>query len=132
MGARCTFVFKQKEDLGVALYSHWGEDSMYRDLALALQHAAVRKGDESYYIRMAISHLLQHSILDETGFGLYACNPNDLDFMDHPILIDLTNNTISHDGVDHKDIDSFINYNLPSGLHTVGASSIAEVGVTSR
>ena len=36
MGARCTFVFKQSEDLAVALYSHWGEDSMYEDLAQAL------------------------------------------------------------------------------------------------
>ena len=123
MGARCTFVFKQSEDLAVALYSHWGEDSMYTDLAQALQHAAVRKGDNEYYVRMAISYLMQDSILEETGFGIYACNPNDLGFADHPILIDLTNNTISHDDVNHKDIDSFITYNLPSSvLSTVGAS----------
>ena len=120
MGARCTFIFKQSEDLAVALYSHWGEDSMYEDLAKALQHAAVRSGDREYYVRMAISHLLKDSILDETGYGLYACNPNTaLDYMDHPILIDLTNNTISHDDVNHKDIDSFINYNLPSSVHAV-------------
>ena len=131
MGARCTFVFKQKEDLAVALYSHWGEDSMYEDLARALQHAAPRKGDTEYYTRMAVSHLLKDSIMDETGFGLYACNPNNQQWMDHPILIDLTNNTISHDNVNHKDIDSFIEYNLPSDVHVVGASS-AEVGVTSR
>ena len=130
MGARCTFVFKQKEDLGVALYSHWGEDSMHVDLALALQHATVRKGDTEYYTRMAISHLLKDSILDETGFGLYACNPDNQEWMDHPILIDLTNNTISDETGSH-DIDSFINYYLPSGVHAVGASS-AEVGVTSR
>lgn len=109
MGARCTFVFKQSEDLGVALYSHWGEYEMHKDLALALQHAAPRSGDIEYYIRMAVSHLLQHNILDETGFGLYACNPNSLDFMDHPILIDLTNNTVSDDTGSH-DINSFINY----------------------
>ena len=131
MGARCTFVFKQKEDLGVALYSHWGEDSMYADLAQALQHSAPRKGDTEYYTRMAISYLMQDSILDETGFGIYACNPNDLGFMDHPILIDLTNSTISDDTGSHS-IDSFINYHSPSGVHTVGASAIAEVGVTSR
>ena len=132
MGARCTFVFKQSEDLGVALYSHWGEDGMYKDLAMALQHAAPRKGDNEYYVRMAISYLMQDSILEETGFGIYACNPNHMEWMDHPILIDLTDNTISHDGVDHKDIDSFISYNLPSSaLSTVGASS-AGVGVTSR
>jgi hypothetical protein len=119
MGARCTFVFKQSEDLAVALYSHWGEDSMYEDLAKALQHAAPRKGDNEYYVRMVISYLMQDSILDETGFGIYACNPNDLGFMDHPILIDLTNSTISHDSVNHKDIDSFINYNLPSDALSV-------------
>jgi hypothetical protein len=123
MGARCTFVFKQKEDLAVALYSHWGEYDMYTDLAQALEHAAVRKGDTEYYTRMAISYLLKDSIMDETGFGIYACDPNDLGFMDHPILIDLTDNTISHDGVDHKSIGSFIEYNLPSSvLSTVGAS----------
>ena len=122
MGARCTFVFKQKEDLAVALYSHWGEDSMHMDLALALQHATVRKGDTEYYTRMAVSHLLKDSILDETGFGLYACNPSNQQWMDHPILIDLTNNTISDETGSH-DIDSFINYHLPSSvLSTVGAS----------
>ena len=122
MGARCTFVFKQSEDLAVALYSHWGEDSMHSDLANALQHAMVRKSDTEYYTRMAVSYLLQDSILDETGFGLYACNPNDLGFADHPILIDLTNNTITDETGSH-DIDSFVNYHSPSGiLSTVGAS----------
>ena len=122
MGARCTFVFKQSEDLAVALYSHWGEDSMHSDLANALQHAVVRKSDTEYYTRMAVSYLLQDSILDETGFGLYACNPNDLGFADHPILIDIPNNTITDETGSH-DIDSFVNYHSPSGiLSTVGAS----------
>ena len=131
MGARCTFVFKQSEDLAVALYSHWGEDSMHSDLAQALQHAALRFGDTEYYTRMAVSYLLKDSILDETGFGLYACNPNDLGFADHPILIDLTNNTITDETGTHE-INSFVNYHSPSTvLSSVGAAS-AEVGVTSR
>jgi hypothetical protein len=109
MGARCTFVFKQSEGLGVALYSHWGEDSMYQDLAAALKHAAPRKGDESYYIRMAVSHLIQDSVMDETGYGLYACNPDDLGFMDHPVLIDLVNDTVQDDTGIHSTKD-FINY----------------------
>jgi hypothetical protein len=132
MGARCTFIFKQSEDLAVALYSHWGEDSMHSDLAEALQHAALRFGDTEYYTRMAVSYLLKDSILDETGFGLYACNPNDLGFADHPILIDLTDNTITDETGSH-DINSFVNYHSPSTvLSSVGASSTAEVGVTSR
>jgi hypothetical protein len=109
MGARCTFVFKQSKDQAVALYSHWGEYTMYEDLAAALQHAAPRTGDESYYIRMAVSYLLQDSILDETGYGLYACNPNDLGFMDHPVLIDLINKTVTDDTGTH-DIEEFIKY----------------------
>jgi hypothetical protein len=109
MGARCTFVFKQEENLAVALYSHWGEDSMYQDLAAALQHAAPRVGDTSYYTRMAVSYLLQHSIMDETGYGLYACNPNDLGFMDHPVLVDLTNNTVTDDTGTHS-IPEFVIY----------------------
>ncbi len=131
MGARCTFVFKQSEDLAVALYSHWGEDSMHSDLAQALQHAAVRNGDTHYYTRMAISYLLKDSILDETGFGLYACNPNDLGFADHPILIDLTNNTITDETGSH-DINSFVNYYSPSSVLSAVVASSAEVGVTSR
>lgn len=113
MGARCTFVFKQSEDQAVALYSHWGEDSMYEDLAAALQHAKPRLGDESYYIRNAISYLIKDSILDETGFGIYACNPNDLGFMDHPIIIDLINRTVNDDTGTHS-IDDFITYHAMS------------------
>lgn len=122
MGMRCNFVFKQSEDQAVALYSHWGEGSMHEDLAQALQHAAVRTGDTDYYTRMAVSYLLKDSILDELGFGLYACDPNNLGFMDHPILIDLKDNTISDEGRIHS-IDSFINHHSPSGANTVGASS---------
>lgn len=111
MGARCNFIFKQSEDQAVALYSHWGEYSMYRDLAAALQHAMPRKGDDSYYIRMAISYLIQDNVMDETGYGIYACNPNDLGFMDHPVIIDLVNGTVQDDTGRHT-ISDFINYHL--------------------
>lgn len=110
MGARCTFIFKQQENLAVALYSHWGEYTLHADLAQALQHAAVRKGDTEYYTRMAVSYLLKDSILDETGFGLYACDPNThMQYCDYPILIDLTNDTVSDESGTHS-IDSFISY----------------------
>jgi hypothetical protein len=63
---------------------------------------------------MVISYLIKDDILDETGFGISAVNPNNLDYLDHPILIDLTNNTISDETGSHS-IESFINYHLPSG-----------------
>ena len=111
MGARCTFVFTQTDGNAIGLYSHWGEDSMYEDLAAALRHAAPRKGDESYYIRMAVSYLLQDQVLEETGFGLFAFQPTDSHsmFMDHPIFINLKDDTITDDTGIHS-IDEFINY----------------------
>lgn len=83
---------------------------MYEDLAAALSHAAPRAGDESYYIRMAVSYLLKDNILDETGYGLWACNPNNL-YVDHPIVIDLVDKTVNDDTGTHT-IDEFINYHL--------------------
>ena len=111
MGARCTFVFKQSEDKGVALYSHWGEDSMYKDLALALQHARPRleMGDEIYGARMAISYLLKDELLEETGFGIYACDPRELNHMDHPVLINLVDMTVEDDTGKHT-IPEYIAY----------------------
>ena len=109
MGARCTFVFKTSEDHAVALYSHWGQDGMYQDLAAAMQHARPRWNDESYATRMAISYLMQDDILGETGFGIYACDPTDQGFMDDPITIDFTDKTIGN-GEDWHSFDDFVNY----------------------
>jgi hypothetical protein len=117
VGARCTFVFKQSEDQAVALYSHWGEDSMYVDLAAALAHAAPRLGDESYYTRMAISYLLKDDLLEELHYGIYACNPNDLGFMDHPIIINLIDKTVEDDTGSHT-INDFIRYHSGISLTT--------------
>jgi hypothetical protein len=58
---------------------------------------------------MAISYLLKDHILDETGYGIYACNPNEL-YMDHPIVIDLINRTVQDDTGTHS-IEDFITYN---------------------
>jgi hypothetical protein len=111
MGARCNFVFKQSEDLAVTLYSHWDEDNMYTVLAHALQHARPRLQmvDIPYATRMAISYIIQDSILEETGYGIYAMDPSDQAFLDHPITIDLTDMTVGS-GEDWHNIEDFIHY----------------------
>jgi hypothetical protein len=111
MGARCNFVFKQSEDLAVALYSHWDEDHMHQVLAAALQHARPRlqMGDISYATRMAISYIIKDSILDETGYGITAMDPSDQAFLDTPITIDLTDMTVGS-GEEWHTIEEFINY----------------------
>lgn len=97
MGARINYVFKDSEQGPmVALYSHWGETEWQRDLAMALQHAKPRWQDSAYGTRMIISYLMQDSILEETGFGIYAIsNDGSLDLGELTVLVDFTTNTIT-------------------------------------
>ena len=107
MGARINFVFKDSEQGPlVVLYSHWGQDEWERDLAMALQHAAPRLGDSAYGTRMIISYLMQDSILDETGFGIYAISNDGYDLGEQTVLIDFTTKTVT-DNVS-VDFDKFV------------------------
>jgi hypothetical protein len=107
MGARINFVFKDSEDgPSVVLYSHWGQSEWETDIAGALQHAKPRWEDSSYGTRMMISYLMQHNILDETGFGIYAINGNNYDLGEQTVVIDFTNKTIT-DNVS-VDWDNFV------------------------
>ena len=95
MGARINFVFKEREDTpSVVLYSHWGQTEWQRDIAMALDHSRGRWGDLSYFTRMMISYLMQDSILDETGFGIYAVNGSNFDLGEETIVIDMIKETI--------------------------------------
>ena len=96
MGARINFVFKDSEDgPSVVLYSHWGQDGWETDIAGALQHARPRWSDSSYATRMMISYLIQHNVLDETGFGIYAITGNNYDLGEQTVVIDFTDKTIT-------------------------------------
>ena len=139
MGARVNFIFKQSDGNAVGLYSHWGEDSWAIDLALALKHAARRKGDESYYVRMAISYMLQYNILDETGYGITAFQYTDshMAVLDHPILIDLAKefgkDTIlvrRYKGIDYElklDTKGFLHFNGEVFDSSVGKAPLSFV-----
>ena len=102
MGARINFVFKDSEPaIGepsswVVLYSHWGADSWQYDIANAINHAAKRiaLNDTSYTTRMMISYLMSETILDETGYGIFAIS--DLtNLYDETVVIDLINKTVN-------------------------------------
>jgi hypothetical protein len=95
MGARINYVFKDEDPHpSVVLYSHWGETEWQRDLAMALQHSKPRWSDIAYGSRMMISYLMQDSILDETGFGIYAVNGPNYELGDSTVVVDMTNQTI--------------------------------------
>jgi hypothetical protein len=107
MGARINYVFKDSEaGPMVVLYSHWGETEWQRDLAQALQHAKPRWFDASYGTRMIISYLMQHEILDEHGFGIYAIDGDGLDLGETTVLVDFTTKTVT-DRVS-VDFDKFV------------------------
>lgn len=96
MGARINYVFKDSEQGPlVVLYSHWGETEWQRDIAMALQHAKPRWTDSSYATRMMISYLIQDSVLEETGFGIYAISQDGYELGETTVLIDFTTNTVT-------------------------------------
>jgi hypothetical protein len=107
MGARVFFNIKQYEDTYICLYSHWGEDSRYFDLAHALEKARPRWSDTSYATRIIISNLIGPDWDNETGFGLYASTTPIYD--ETAVDIDLINKTVSDESGTHG-FDEFINY----------------------
>jgi len=100
MGARINYIFKDVEAAvgepysHVVLYSHWGETEWQRDIAMALLHAKPRWSDASYFTRMMISYLIQDSVLEETGFGIYAVNGPNYELGDFTVIVDLTSQTV--------------------------------------
>ena len=117
MGARINFVFKDSDPAvgepssSVVLYSHWGQTEWQRDIAMALEHAKPRWNDSSYATRMIISYLMQDSILEETGFGIYSITGTNYDLGEQTVVIDLINHTVT-DTVPVK-WDNFIQAYLP-------------------
>lgn len=96
MGARINYVFKDGSDSSVVLYSHWGQTEWETDIAGALEHAKPRWSDSSYATRMMISYLIQDSVMDETGFGIYAINnEGSMDLGEQTVVIDFVNKTVT-------------------------------------
>ena len=120
MGARINFVFKDSEpavgepSAYVVLYSHWGQDSWQPDLAEALQHARRRWDDSSYGTRMIISYLIQHNVLDETGYGIYAIHDENYDLGEQTVIVDFVNKTVTD--IHPVEWDAFINAYAPRVL----------------
>ena len=110
MGARINYIFKDSlSEPSVALYSHWGETDWQTDIAAALDHARPRWTDDSYATRMMISYLIQDSVLEETGFGIYAVNGPNYELGDTTVVVDFIERTIYEAGSDVKvNWDAFV------------------------
>jgi len=117
MGARINYIFKDTDpavgepSAYVVLYSHWGQDNWQPDIAAALTHSRARWSDSSYATRMMISYLIQDSVLDEHGFGIYAINNESWDLGEQSIVVDFVNNTITD--IHPVEFNAFINAYAP-------------------
>ena len=107
MGARVIFNLKQADGMYVSLYSHWGETSMYGDLAHAIYQARPRWTDESYCTRIIISNLICPEWASETGFGLWAST--EPSHHETSIEVDMVNKTVIDNTGEH-DWESFVAY----------------------
>ena len=115
------YLFKANMDQPyVTLYSHWGETGWRQDLAEALEKARPRWTDDSYSLRIIIDQLTKESRDEETGHGLSLSNPEDIAFLDYPIIVDIQAMTVNDESGEHS-WDDFIKY------HTKVLA--AEVGV---
>ena len=66
---------------------------------------------------MMISYLTQDSVLDETGFGIYAVNVDEHEFWDTTVVIDFNTKTIYELGSDlHVKWDAFVNAYAPQTI----------------
>lgn len=97
MGARTNFHFVEGDNT-LTLYSHWGGDTRKEDLANALVSAMPRKGDNSYFLRIAISQIVGEYWNAETGFGLFINEPDNPEEQYGRLVINLNNWTVSDDG----------------------------------
>lgn len=92
MGARVIFNIKHSNEMYVCIYSHWGEDTRYQDLARAIDVARPRWDDESYFTRILISQLVNNDWNQELHYGVWPSSSPCLD--ETNIEIDLTDKTV--------------------------------------
>jgi hypothetical protein len=110
MGARINYVFKANMDKPyITLYSHWGETTWRTDLAAALEAARPRWSDDSYSLRIIIDQLTKESRDEETGHGIFLANPEDIAFLDYPVIVDVQAGTVEDESGEHS-WDQFIEY----------------------
>jgi hypothetical protein len=62
---------------------------------MALQHSKPRWFDSAYGTRMIISYLINGSVLDEHGFGIYAIDNDGLDLGEKTVLVDFVTKTVT-------------------------------------
>jgi hypothetical protein len=70
MGDRANIGIRTSNNNTIFLYLHWGGSDRHEILARAISHAMVRDGDESYFVRILTSRIIDTDWDKETGVGM--------------------------------------------------------------
>lgn len=98
MGARTNFSVKDGSGHAINLYSHWGGDSAYSDLARALVKAEPRWTDISYGVKIVICQIIGEEWNSETGYGLSIDDVGEEQY--NTLVVDFPNQTVSDGDAD--------------------------------
>ena len=77
MGDRGIVKMISEGQLSLNFYTHWGASSLPTTVADGLARGVARWDDDSYLNRIIFSEMIQHEVLDETGYGISV---GDLDY----------------------------------------------------
>lgn len=70
MGDRANVKFIDGNDAPMFFYTHWTGTELPKVVAAALVRGKSRWDDGPYLARIIFSEMIQHDVLDETGYGL--------------------------------------------------------------
>ena len=70
MGDRGNLVMVESTGKEIYFYTHWDGYNLPSILQAALKRGKGRWEDETYLARIILSEMIQHSVLDNTGYGI--------------------------------------------------------------
>jgi len=72
MGDRGIVKMVSEGEPSLNFYTHWGASSLPTTVADGLSRGVARWNDYGYLNRIIFSEMIQHEVLDATGYGIYV------------------------------------------------------------
>ena len=98
MGDRRNVVVEFNSKNSVALYTHWSGTELPQIVANALARGRARWTDPTYLTRIIFSEMIQHEILDETGYGIEPVTTGETNYCEsspgYDLVINCTDQTV--------------------------------------
>jgi hypothetical protein len=91
MGMRRNIALKYGEVKTIYFYTHWGAEGLREQLKAALIRGKGRWSDAPYLARIIFAEMIQHELLQDTGYGIA---PYEMDPEYPTISVDLEQQTV--------------------------------------